>query len=273
MVNLKAKYSGIVSELKSAAPFEPELALILGSGLGDFADKINRLKSISTNEIKGFPESTVEGHQGKIHFCEYENKKLVVFQGRLHFYEGYNLSDCLIPVHIAANLNAKSLILTNAAGGINSNFKPGDLMLITQFFSFNIKKELSNIFRLPSVELRNSFSNFPSKNLNDRIKEAALKEKIFIQQGTYWYGKGPSYETPAEIKMLANLGVDAVGMSTVHEAIYAKILGMNVAAVSCITNYAAGITSEKLSHKEVMETAEKVKDPFERLIKKLVELI
>lgn len=273
MINLKSKYSSLVNEVKTQSPFEPDIALILGSGLGDFADKVETLFSIGTSELRGFPKSTVQGHEGKIHFAKYKNQKLLIFQGRIHFYEGYKLSDCLIPVHIAAELGASNLLLTNAAGGINSGFKPGDLMMITNFYSFNIKKEISSILGLPSVEIRNSFLDFPSKELNEKLKSAALEENIFLQQGSYWFGKGPSYETPAEIQMLAKFGIDAVGMSTVHEAIYAKQRGMNVAAISCITNYAAGISPVKLSHKEVMETAEKVKDPFERLVKKIIEKI
>ncbi len=273
MVNLKTKYSSLVDQIKSISPFKPDIALILGSGLGDFAQRVETIKSIGTSELNGFPKSTVHGHEGKIHFAKYKNKNLLIFQGRIHLYEGYKISECLVPVHIASELGVQNLLLTNAAGGINPNFKPGDLMLITNFYSFNIKKELSSVLGLPSVELRNSFLDFPSKLLNDKLKAASLDENVFLQQGAYWFGKGPSYETPAEIQMLSKFGIDAVGMSTVHEAFYAKRQGINVAAVSCITNYAAGISPVKLTHKEVMETAEKVKDPFERLVKKFVELI
>ena len=165
------------------------------------------------------------------------------------------------------------MILTNAAGGVNTNFSPGDLMLATSFNSFNIKKELTKVLGLTSIDNRNDFLNFPSKELNDKIKLAALEEKIYIREGVYWFTKGPSYETPAEVQMVAKFGGDAVGMSTVHEAIFASVTGLNVASISCITNFAAGLSPQKLSHTEVMETAERVKLDFERLVKKIIELL
>lgn len=273
MVNLNEKYRQIIESIKPEIPFEPEICIVLGSGLGDFAEKVKTVKSFSTASLPGYPISTVEGHQGFLHFSQYAGKNLLIVQGRIHFYEGYKLSECIIPVHLAAKLNCKKIILTNAAGGINTNFKPGDLMLISSFNGTAIKKELTEVLGLTTVDKRNGFIDFPSREINDRIKIAALKEKILLREGVYWFTKGPSYETKAEIKMMQKFGGDAVGMSTFHEAVYASFLGLKVGAISCITNYAAGLSNQKLSHSEVMETAERVKIDFERLVKKIIELI
>lgn len=267
MVDLNFKYKALIEFIRSEAPFDPEFSIILGSGLGDFAEQLQVIKSISTSDIPGYPVSTVVGHKGKIHFAEYENKKLILFQGRVHFYEGYNINKCIIPVFISHKLGANNLLLTNAAGGINKNFTPGDLMLNTSFNGILIKKELTNLIGLTDQRGKNYFVNLPDGELNNVIKKSALDEKINIKEGVYWYTKGPTYETPAEIKFFAKFGADAVGMSTVHEAVYASYLGMKVAAVSCITNLAAGISNQKLSHSEVTETANKVKDTFARLVK------
>jgi len=273
MININSKYRDVIEAIKDEIPFEPEICIILGSGLGDFANKVETIKSISTSSLPSYPLSTVEGHNGNLHFSKYANKKLFIVQGRIHFYEGYRISDCVLPVHLAAKLNCKKILLTNAAGGVNPNFTPGDLMLIRSFVALNIKKEITNLIGLSSFELRNSMIDFPSEELNNLIIKAALEEKIILREGTYWFTKGPSYETPAEIRMIAKYGGDAVGMSTVHEAFYAQYMKLKVAAISCITNYAAGLSPNKLSHQEVMETAEKVKIKFEKLIKKSIELM
>ena len=263
MVNLTEKYRPLLEQIKSEAPFKPKIGLILGSGLGDFAEKVNTEKSISTDSLPGYPKSTVQGHKGFIHFSKYTDKELLIFQGRIHFYEGYRLSDCVVPVVIAKELGCESLILTNAAGGVNPNFKPGDLMLNIDFNAVNIKKELAELLGLATVEERKKMLNFPSKEINSKIKEAALSEKIDLKEGTYILTKGPSYESAAEVKMYSSWGIDAVGMSTVHEAITGMKLGMKIGAVSLITNHAAGISPQKLSHQEVIDTAEKSKAMFD----------
>ncbi len=273
MVDLNSKYEGLIKVLQKQIPFTPEICIILGSGLGDFADKVETVTSIPTSSLPNYPKSTVEGHKGFIHFAKYSNKNLLLFQGRIHFYEGYPLSECLLPAHIARKLDCKWLLLTNAAGGVNMNLHPGDLMLNTSFNAFAIKKEITNVLAVASVEEKNKFLKFPSPKLNSIIKQAAEKEKINLKEGIYWYGKGPSYETPAEIQMCAKFGADAVGMSTAHEAVYGAKLGMEVSSISCITNYAAGLTTKKLDHSEVIDTANKVKLDFERLVKKTIELI
>jgi purine-nucleoside phosphorylase len=273
MLNLNEKYRSIVEKIKTEIPFEPEICIVLGSGLGDFAEKVETVKSFPTSTLPGYPKSTVEGHQGYLHFAKYNGKKLLIVKGRIHFYEGYKLSECIIPIHLAAKLNCKTIILTNAAGGINSNFKPGDLMLISSFNGMAIKKELTEVLGLTTINKRNDFIDFPSGEINEKIKKAAIEEEIAIREGVYWFTKGPSYETKAEIKMMQKYGGDAVGMSTLHEAVYASFFGMKVGAISCITNFAAGLSPTKLSHAEVMETAEKVKSDFERLVKKIIDLI
>ncbi len=272
-IDLDLKYENLIAALKSQAPFEPELALILGSGLGDFANSIEKELSIPTESLPDYPKSTVTGHKGFIHFGKFQNKNLILFQGRIHFYEGYSLEQVVLPVFIANSLNAKRIILTNAAGGINQNFKAGDLMLTTAFYPLFIKKELAGILGSPDVETKNRFLDFPSKKFNETIRNAAVQSKIYLREGSYWYSKGPNYETPAEIKMMLKFGAAAVGMSTVHEAITANYFGLQVAAISLITNLAAGISAEKLSHKEVMEAGEKAKPRFEKLIKSIIEFI
>jgi purine-nucleoside phosphorylase len=273
MINLNDKYRQTYEALAKQIPFEPEICIVLGSGLGDFAEKVETEKSIPTSFLPNYPVSTVQGHQGFLHFAKFAGKKLLIVQGRIHFYEGYTLSQCVLPVHLAKRLNCKTILLTNAAGGINTNFSPGDLMLASSFNSVNIKKEISELIGIISFDQKNNFLDFPSKELNTKIKTAALEEKIPLKEGVYWLTKGPTYETPAEIRMVNKFGGDAVGMSTVHEAIYASVIGLKAASISCITNFAAGLSPQKLSHNEVIETAERVKHDFERLVKKSIEIL
>ncbi|MFZ1517352.1 MAG: purine-nucleoside phosphorylase [Ignavibacteriaceae bacterium] len=273
MVDLNFKYKALLDFLKTEAPFTPDISIILGSGLGDFAEQLQIHKSISTFDIPGYPVSTVVGHKGKIHFAEYENKKLILFQGRVHFYEGYNINECIIPVFISHKLGVKNLLLTNAAGGINKNFTPGDLMLATSLNGILIKKELTDLIGLTNQTGKNNFINLPDHDLNLIIKKSADAEKINLKEGVYWFTKGPTYETPAEIKFFAKYGADAVGMSTVHEAVYSSYLGIKTAAISCITNFASGISDQKLSHGEVTETADRVKNIFASLVKAIIKRI
>jgi len=272
-IDLSFKYKDLIGQIKKEQPFTPDFAIILGSGLGDFASSVSIKHSIDTEELPGYPPSTIEGHSGKIIFAQFEDNNLLLFKGRIHFYEGYKISECVLPVFIVHQLNCKQLLITNAAGGINRNFSPGDLMLTTSFNSINIKRELTDLIGVSSLEMKQNLSEFPSTNLNNLIRKAAINEKISLQEGTYWYLKGPSYETPAEINMMYMFGADAAGMSTAHEAIFAASLGVKVAAISCITNLAAGISPTKLSHEEVTETANRVRGKFERLLKKTISYI
>jgi purine-nucleoside phosphorylase len=273
MIDLSFKYKKLLDFLKTEAPFNPDISIILGSGLGDFAEQLEIHKSISTSNIPDYPESTVIGHKGKIHFAEYQNKKIILFQGRIHFYEGYNINECILPVLISYKLGAKHLLLTNAAGGINKNFVPGDLMLATSLNGILIKKELTDLIGLTNQTGKDNSLNLPDIDFNNLIKSSAEKENIHLKEGVYFYTKGPTYESPAEIRFFAKFGADAVGMSTVHEAAYASYLGIKTSAISCITNFAAGISSQKLSHSEVTETADKVKDIFGKLVKRIIYLL
>lgn len=273
MINLDLKYKNSIKFLENEIPFKPEFTLILGSGLGDFADNIEIVKSIPTNEIPDYPASTVQGHKGFLHFANISGKKVIIFQGRIHIYEGYTIDKCILPAFISVKFKVSKLLVTNAAGGINRDFKPGDLMLVTSFLMHNIKTELSYLFNIPSIDQRNNIQNLPSNEFNRIIRNASLEEKIFLKEGSYWFGKGPSYETPAEIRMQNFFGADAVGMSTVHEAIFAAFHGIEVSSISLITNYAAGLSPTKLSHQEVIETADLAKEKFERLVKRIIKII
>jgi purine-nucleoside phosphorylase len=273
MIDLNFKYKNLIDEIRKQAPFVPEFAIILGSGLGNFAERVDLIKTIPTSTLPDYPKSTIQGHEGKIHFAEFAGKKSLLFQGRIHLYEGYSIYQCILPVFISHKLNSPMIILTNAAGGINPSFKPGDLMLTTSFNGISLKKELTSLIGITSENGIRNFRSLPSPNLNKKIVEAAKKEKIELKEGVYWYTKGPSYETPAEIRYISKFGGDAVGMSTVHEAVYAGYIGMETASISCITNYAAGLTANKLSHDEVTETANLVKNKFENLIKRIIMTI
>lgn len=270
MIDLNFKYEKLIKFIQQEISFTPEIAIVLGSGLGEFADSLETKKVFNSEELPGYPVSAVEGHSSQIKFAVHESKKIIIFKGRSHFYEGYKLGECILPVFITHKLGCKKLILTNAAGGIKQNLMPGDLMLSTSFNAIGLKKELVELIGLASIETRNHFLNCPSKELNEIIKKSAEKEKINLAEGVYWYTKGPSYETPAEIKFIKKFGGDAVGMSTVHEAVFGASIGLEVAAISCITNLAAGISAKKLSHDEVKKTAEKVMNKFSRLLKKVV---
>jgi purine-nucleoside phosphorylase len=270
MLDLNFKYKPLTDYLISEAPFIPEIAVILGSGLGNFASAVETVLTLNTDSLPGYPPSTVEGHKGMIHFSQYENKKLLIFQGRIHFYEGYKISECILPAFISYKLGCKKIIITNAAGGINPSFTPGDLMLINSFIGMNIKRELTDLIGIPTVDAHNLFSTFPSPAMNKKIIAASLEEKIHLKEGVYWYNKGPAYETPAEIKMAAYGGADAVGMSTIPEAVFAAYKELEVASISCITNLAAGLSPVKLSHEEVTVTAKSVSDKFERLTKRII---
>ena len=245
--------------------FEPEICIILGSGLGDFADSFNSI-SMPYSEIPGFENSQVQGHKGQLVFAEIQGKKVVMMQGRYHFYEGYSMQTVTYPIKIMKKLGVKTLIVTNAAGAVNQNYTPGDLMLITDHINFMgtnplIGKNDDTLgTRFPDM------SEVYSKELINITEETAKSLDIRYHKGVYIATTGPSYETPAEIKMFRTLGADAVGMSTVPEAIVANYCGLKVLGISCLTNYAAGVTNSPLNHQEVIDTANKVKDNFKNLL-------
>ena len=257
--------------VRKVTDFEPDVALVLGSGLGGFAENIKIETEISYSDIPGFPVSTVPGHAGKFIFGYLGDKKIVCMKGRIHFYEGYNISDVVLPARLMKMLGAKILFLTNAAGGLGEGFGAGDLMLITDHISIFAPNPLIG----PNLdELGPRFpdmSNVYKKDLQDVIRAVAKENGIDLKEGVYCQCTGPSFESPAEIKMLAKLGVSAVGMSTVNEAIAANHMGMRICGVSCISNLAAGISGEPLSHEEVQEAADKAAPLFTKLVSESIK--
>ena len=249
--------------------FVPKVALVLGSGLGDYADGIQVITEIDYADIEGFPVSTVPGHAGKFIFGYVGDVPVVCMKGRVHFYEGYPVSDVVLPTRLMKLLGAKILFLTNASGGMNKAFQAGDLMLITDHIGIFAPNPLigENMDRLGTRFP--DMSNVYDVDLQDIIRKTANENGIAIKEGVYVQLTGPSYESPAEIKMLSHFA-DAVGMSTVVEAIAANHCGMKICGISCICNLAAGMNPTPLSHKEVQEAADKAAPKFKELVTKSI---
>ena len=251
--------------------FKPELALILGSGLGDYADTMEVVETLDYHDIEGFPVSTVPGHKGRFVFGYAGGVPIVAMQGRVHFYEGYKPQDVVLPVRLMKLMGAKVLFLTNAAGGINRSFNAGDLMLITDHISMSVPSPLigENIdelgVRFPDM------SEVYSRRLQKVIENAAVTAGVPLRKGVYVQTTGPQYETPSEIRAYERLGADAVGMSTAIEAIAARHAGMEICGISCISNLAAGISVNPLTHKEVQETADRVAPLFKKLVTQAIK--
>lgn len=245
----------------------PKTALVLGSGLGDFGESLAEKTEIPYVQIPGFPTSTVPGHAGKLIYGNLDGKPLLCLSGRFHFYEGYEMKDVAFYVQVLKMLGVEQLILTNAVGGINTDFKPGDLMLITDHIKFFDTTPLrgKNVEELGPRFFDMSHAYTPV--LAQMAREAAKEAGIDLREGVYAFMPGPCFETPAEIRMLRRLGADAVGMSTVPEVIAAAHCGLQVLGISCVTNMAAGILNQPLSHEEVVETADSVRETFETLVK------
>ena len=250
--------------------FQPEIGIILGSGLGELADEYCDY-AIPYNEIPNFVKSTVQGHKGRLVFADISGKKGMMMQGRNHFYEGHTMQAITYPVKVMKALGIKTLILTNAAGAVNESFKPADLMIITDHINFMGSNPLIGINDETFGERFPDMSNIYKKNLIDIAKKCANDLKVDLTEGRYWANSGPSYETPAEINMIRKLGGDAVGMSTVPEAIVANYCGIDVLGISCITNAASSSTGAKLSHKEVIEAAANAKTKFKSLIVEILK--
>ncbi|MCA1030606.1 purine-nucleoside phosphorylase [Bacillus timonensis] len=248
----------------------PEIGLILGSGLGVLAEEIENPVKIPYNEIPEFPVSTVEGHAGQLVFGTLKGKSVVAMQGRFHFYEGYSLEKVTFPIRVMKEIGVKSLIVTNAAGGVNESFEPGDLMIITDHINNTGQNPLigPNDERF-GVRFPDMSEAYCSK-LRNIAKSVAEKLQVPIKEGVYVGNTGPSYETPAEVRMLRILGGDAVGMSTVPEVIIARHAGLKVLGISCISNMAAGILDQPLTHDEVIETTEMAKANFLVFVKEIV---
>lgn len=250
----------------------PEIGLILGSGLGDLADEIQDPIELAYEDIPNFPISTVEGHDGKLIFGDIGGKKVIALKGRFHFYEGYTLEDVTYPVRVFKKLGVSKLLLTNSAGGVNEDFKPGDLMIITDHINLSGQNPLIG----PNVSAQGlrfvDLSQTYSLRGVDLLEKIAKRNEIDIKKGVYTWFTGPSYETPAEIRMVRTMGGDAVGMSTVPEAIVAKHAGIEVFGISCITNYAAGM-QDSLNHDEVVAVSAKAKPHFKSLIQQFIQEI
>lgn len=260
------KLQNCLKSVREKTDFVPEVALILGSGLGEYAEEIEVAATIDYKDIEGFPISTVAGHKGRFIFGYVNKVPVVIMQGRVHFYEGYPMSDVVLPTRLMGLLGAKTLLLTNASGGVNKEFHAGDFMLIKDHIATFVPSPLigENIDELgPRFP---DMSDIYRKELRSMIKEAAKEEGIELQEGVYLQLSGPAYESPAEVQMCRILGADAVGMSTACEAMAANHMGMKVCGISCITNMACGITDQPLSHAEVQETADRVAPLFKKLV-------
>ena len=265
MPNIAAEYiKGQIGD------FKPEVGIILGSGLGELADEFSQIV-IPYAEIPGFEASTVSGHKGRLVFAEINGKKVVMMQGRFHFYEGHPIQKVVLPVKVMKKLGVETLIITNAAGGVNPAFNPSDLMVITDHINY------MGINPLIGQNDDTMGTRFPDMSevytpeLIDLVKKTGRSLGIDLQEGVYMALTGPSYETPAEVRMARTIGADAVGMSTVPEAIVASWAGMKVIGISCICNSAAGVSTVGLSHEDVIKAANTAKDRFKALIKEVIK--
>ena len=259
--------------IRQKTGFVPRTALILGSGLGGFGEKIAREAVVDYQDIPGFPVSTVAGHQGRFLFGVVGEEPVVVMQGRVHYYEGYSMEDVVLPTRVMGLLGAQRLILTNAAGGIGPDLAPGDLMLLTDHIASFVP---SPLLGPNGEELGPRFPDMTqvySPRLRERALAAAQRLGFPLKQGVYLQTTGPQYETPAEIRMFAALGANAVGMSTACEAIAARHMGLEVCGISCITNLAAGLSGAPLSHEEVQQTADQAAQRFQGLVWELLSTI
>lgn len=256
---------------RSVTDFVPRVGLVLGSGLGNYAKNMEVVCEIAYSDIPGFPVSTVEGHDGRFLLGYIGSVPAVVMKGRVHYYEGYSMEEVVLPVRLMKMMGIESLFLTNASGGINRKFHVGDFMMITD--------QISNFVPSPLIgenisELGTRFPDMThiyDEGLMELIRAAAQEEKVRIQEGVYLQASGPNFESPAEIRMFAAMGADAVGMSTACEAIAARHAGLRVCGISCVCNMACGITGEELSHLDVQAAADKRAGEFERFVTRIIE--
>lgn len=260
------KINESIKYIKEKTKRKPSIGLVLGSGLGSLGEKIENPTIIEYKDIPNFPISTVKGHKGQLIIGQLGGKDVVTMQGRFHYYEGYQLNEVVFPIRVIIGLGIKNLIITNAAGGVNENFKPGDLMIINDHINFTGQNPLigENFEELGPRFVDMTFSY--DKGLINLAKNIGKKLNISLKEGVYMWFTGPTYETPAEVKLARTLGASAVGMSTVPEVIVATHQGIKVLGISCITNMAAGVLDKSLNHKEVIETSLMVKDKFEKLV-------
>ena len=260
------KIEDCLKSIRKVTDFVPKVAIVLGSGLGDYADGIEVVAEIDYSEIKGFPVSTVPGHAGKFIFGYVDSVPVVCMKGRVHYYEGYDISDVVLPTRLMHLLGAEILFLTNASGGINKSFSAGTLMMITDHISTFVPNPLIG----PNLDKLGTrfpdMSHVYDEELQEKIRIAAKENDIDLREGVYIQFTGPNYESPAEVRMARLLGADAVAMSTACEAVAAKHMGMRICGISCISNMAAGITGQPLSHEEVKAAGERVAPVFSKLV-------
>lgn len=259
--------------IRNRVSLRPTIGLVLGSGLGEYAETLEDAVRIAYSEIPNFPIPTIPGHSGALVIGKKCGQEVVVLQGRIHYYEGLPQQEITLPIRVLAALGVKTVVLTNACGGVNLDFKPGDLMLISDHINYSGANPLIG----PNMDEFGprfpDMSDLYTASLRSQIKEKAQAAGISLREGVYAMYSGPNYETPAEIRMFRILGADTVGMSTVPEAIVAGHCGMQVVGISCVTNMAAGVLPAKLSHEEVTETANRVKKVFQKLIDLIVEIL
>lgn len=260
-----------VDFLKKKIQVKPDIAVVLGSGLGLLTNEFEDKKEIDYKEIPGFVVSTIQGHAGKLIVGKLGGKNVIAMSGRFHLYEGHDVSKVVFPVRVFKKLGVENFLVTNAAGGVNRNFKAGDLMIITDHVGFFAPSPLQGENLEEFGPRFPDMSQIYNKELVDIAEQMAKKVGVNVKKGVYMYCQGPSYETPAEIRAADRLGVDAVGMSTVPEVIAANHAGMNILGISCITNMASGILPQPLSHDEVKKTAQEAGEAFCKLVTKIVE--
>lgn len=271
MIDIQIKIEKAANYILSQSKYKPNIGLILGSGLGVLAEEIEDKEIYPYEDIPYFPVSTVEGHAGQLVVGMFQGKAVITMMGRFHYYEGYDMEEVTFPIRVMKRIGVQNIIITNAAGAVNVNYEPGDLMIIKDHINLSganplIGKNLNEFgTRFPDM------SNAYKEVLRNKVIEAAKELGIKIREGVYTYMTGPSYESPAEIKMVRIIGGDAVGMSTVPEVITAVHSGMDVLGISCMTNMAAGILDQPLDHKEVIETSNKVKEKFIALMKLVIK--
>ena len=267
------KLTGCLECIRKKTDFVPKVGIVLGSGLGEYAEEIQVVKEIPYGEIEGFPVSTVPGHAGKFIFGYLDEIPVVCMKGRVHYYEGYPMQDVVLPVRLMKKMGAEILFLTNAAGGVNENFHAGDLMMITDQISSFVPSPLIGANREDLGPRFPDMSEIYRREYRKIIRESSKALNIDLQEGTYLQFTGPAYESPAEIRMVRTLGADAVGMSTACEAVAANHMGMKILGISFISNLAAGMSTQPLSHKEVQEAADLAAPKFRALVTEVIRRI
>ena len=272
-MNAYDKVREAVKSVRAITSFEPEIALVLGSGLGAFAEGIDVECVIPSSAIACYPGSTVSGHKGNLVFGRVGGKKVVIQQGRAHYYEGYAPEDVVLPVRLMCALGAKTVVLTNAAGGIDPSFRSGDFMLITGQIAQFVPSPLRGVNDESFGERFPDMSEIYSRSLIEKAEKAADSIGVSVKKGVYLQASGPNYESPEEIRAFSVLGASAVGMSTAVEAIAAKHMGRDILGISLISNPAAGLQKTKLSHEEVKAAADRASETFVRLVTEIVKVI